>query len=123
MAVDALSAKESLQDICQALELKLDTRDVKKAMEAQCGCITFSGTPWTQAFFETMCDLPDDAQNRYCVFKSVELLYLLCSKASLSYGCDLGSPPSVTPVMLEVKTYLEEHLSEKITIAFLCKQF
>ena len=123
VAVDALSAKESLQDICQALELKLDTTGVKNIMEAQCGCMTLFGTPWTQAFFETMRDLPDDAQNRYCVFKSVELLYLLCSKASLSYGCDLASPPSVAPVMLEVKTYLEEHLSEKLTIPFLCKQF
>ena len=123
VTVDALSAKESLRAICQALELELDIASVKDVMESQCGCITLFGTPWTQAFFETLHELPDDAQNRYCVFKSVELLYLLCSKASALGGLGLGSPAPVPPGLSEVKTYMEEHLSEKITIPFLSRQF
>lgn len=122
VTIDAARAKESLQAICQALELELDTRGVKDTMQAHCGCMTLFAAPWTQACFETMRSLPCDAQNRYCVFKSVELLYLLCSQSSAPGG-GRGEARPVFPGMLEIKTYIEEHLPEKITIPFLCRRF
>lgn len=121
IAADALPAQGSLQAICQALEMNLDTKGLKDMMRSQCGCMALFGTPWPQAFFETIQDLPADAQNRYCIFKLVELLYLLCSKvpAPDSHGATYPVPAS----MLEIKAYLDAHLSKKITISILCKQF
>ena len=123
VAVDASSAKESLQAVCSPLGMKLDTRGVKEKMAAKSGCAALLGTPWTQALFETVGSLPEDAQERYCVFKSVELLYLLCSQTPASNGSDSGTGGHVPPGIPEVKAYIQAHLSEKITIDLLCRQF
>ena len=123
IAVDAKAAKESLVTVCSALGMRLDTKIVKKKMAARSGCMALSGTPWTQAFFETVRCLSKQEQERYCVFKSVELLYLLCTEVSGSDGSPSGAGCPVSHSLLEVKAYIQTHLSEKLTIAFLCKQF
>ena len=66
---------------CSALGMELNTKVVQRKMAASRGCMALHGTPWTQAFFETVRQLSEEAQERYCVFKSVELLYLLCTEA------------------------------------------
>lgn len=123
IAVDAKAAKESLVTVCSTLGMRLDTRIVREKMTTRNGCMALCGTPWTQSFFETVRCLSEQEQERYCVFKSVELLYLLCTEAfesdeSPSHG---GCP--VSHSLLEVKAYIQTHLSEKLTIALLCKQF
>ena len=123
IAVDAKAAKESLVTICSILGLELDTMRVKEKMAASNGCMVLFGTPWTQALFESMQYLPEDAQEQYCVFKSVELLYLLCSETSAQNGSVIGFAHPAFPSMSEVKAYIQAHLKEKITIEFLCKQF
>lgn len=122
VAVDAASAKESFQTICSALGMKLNTKNVRDRMAAENGCIALSGTPWVLAFFEIMRRLPEDAQERYCVFKSVELLYLLCSETPVldHSKCE---PGSISREMVKIKDYMQEHLSEKITIQLLCRKF
>ena len=82
IAVDAKAAKESLVTVCSTLGMRLDTRIVKEKMTARNGCMALCGTPWTQSFFETVRYLSEQEQERYCVFKSVELLYLLCTEVS-----------------------------------------
>ena len=84
IAVDAKAAKESLVTVCSTLGMRLDTRIVKEKMTARNGCMALCGTPWTQSFFETVRYLSEQEQERYCVFKSVELLYLLCTEVSES---------------------------------------
>lgn len=123
IAVDAKAAKESLVTVCATLGMKLDTRIVKKKMTARNGCTALHGTPWTQAFFETVRRLSEQEQERYCVFKSVELLYLLCTEVSESDESLSGSGCPVSQSLLEVKVYIQTHLSDKLTIALLCKQF
>ena len=129
IAVDAKAAKESLVTVCSTLGMKLDTRIVKKKMTARNGCTALCSTPWTQAFFETVRCLTEQEQERYCVFKSVELLYLLCTEVSESdevsesNGSLSGSGCPVSHSLLEVKAYIQAHLSDKLTIALLCKQF
>ena len=123
IAVDAKAAKESLVTVCSTLGMKLDTRIVKKKMTARNGCTALHGTPWTQAFFETVRRLSEQEQERYCVFKSVELLYLLCTEVSESDESLSGSGCPVSQSLLEVKVYIQTHLSDKLTIALLCKQF
>ena len=123
IAVDAKAAKESLVTVCSTLGMKLDTRIVKKKMTARSGCTALHGTPWTQAFFETVRCLSEQEQERYCVFKSVELLYLLCTGVSEPGESLTGSGCPVSQSLLEVKAYIQAHLSDKLTIALLCKQF
>ena len=123
IAVDAKAAKESLVTVCSTLGMRLDTRIVKEKMTARNGCMALCGTPWTQSFFETVRYLSEQEQERYCVFKSVELLYLLCTEVSESDESFSSSGCPVSHSLLEVKAYIQTHLSDKLTIAFLCKQF
>ena len=123
IAVDAKAAKESLVTVCSTLGMRLDTRIVKQKMTARNGCMALCGTPWTQSFFETVRYLSEQEQERYSVFKSVELLYLLCTEVSESDESFSGSGCPVSHSLLEVKVYIQTHLSDKLTIAFLCKQF
>ena len=123
IAIDAKAAKESLVTVCSTLGMRLDTRIVKEKMSASNGCVVLFGTPWTQALFETMQYLPEDAQEQYCVFKSVEILYLLCSETPVPNGSSIGLDYPVFPVMSEVKAYIQAHLNEKLTIEVLCRLF
>ena len=123
VAVDASAAKESLMTICSILGMDFDTKIVKQKMAANSGCIALHYTPWTQAFFETMQHLSAEVQARYCVFKSVELLYLLCTEAAGSDSSPSGAGCPISQILLEVKTYIHTRLSEKLTIDLLCKQF
>lgn len=70
-----------------------------------------------------MRQLSEEAQERYCVFKSVELLYLLCTEAEEADGAPSGTGCPVSHNLLEIKAYIQAHLSEKLTIDLLCKQF
>ena len=115
IAVDGRRAGEGLQTVCAALGMELDTALVGKRLEAQNGCIPLSGTVWTRAWFEALQSLPEEAQPRYCVFKAVELLYLLCTEREPD-GC-------AAPRMLEIRTYLLENLAQKHTIFLLCRRF
>ena len=123
VAVDARSAKESLTAVCAILGMELDIEKVKAKMTAKNGCMALRGTPWTQALFEDLRYLPELAQERYCVFKAVELLYLFCSGRTPAEEPEHHCDGYVSVRMLEVKTYVQSHLSEKITIQLLCKQF
>ena len=122
ISVDAASATKSLHAICSALGIKLNTEGVREKMSSTGGHLLLSGTPWTQAFFKTMERLPDDARERYCVFKSIELLYLLCSEIPGTDASEPG-PGGISHKMLEIRDYMQEHLSDKLTIRFLCRKF
>ena len=123
IAVDAKAARESLATVCVTLGMELDTGIVRRKMAAWNGCMALHGTPWTQALFETVRYLPEQAKERYCVFKSVELLYLLCAGVSASEASPTGTGCPVSHDLLEVRAYIQTHLSEKLTIACLCKRF
>lgn len=123
VAVDARSARESLTAVCAILGMELDTEKVKVKMVAQNGCMALCNTPWTQALFEDLQHLPGVAQERYCVFKAVELLYLFCSECTPVERPEHYCDRYASPRMLAVKTYMQSHLSEKITIQLLCRQF
>ncbi len=123
VAVDAKAAKESLITVCSTLGMELNTKIVKEKMAARNGCLSLHCTPWTQAFFETVRYLSEKVQERYCVFKSVELLYLLCTEASESDDSPSGTGCPASQTLMEVKAYIQARLSEKLTIDLLCKQF
>ena len=115
VAVNARNAKESLQTICHLLGgLTLDTNRVRQWMASRGGCALEGPTPWSRAAFAQLERLPQKERARWCVWKSVELLYLLCA------------PQEPAPVQAgnleEVARYMEEHLDEPLSIPQLSRR-
>ena len=76
VAVDARGARESLKSICNLLGgLTLDTGRVRRWMASQGGCAVVGPTHWSRAAFADLGSLPQSERARWCVWKSVELLY------------------------------------------------
>ena len=123
VTVDAKAAKESLMTVCSILGLELDTKRVREKMRTRSGCMALWDTPWAQALFEQLRCLPEAARERYCVFKAVELLYLFCAEHPSAEEAGRGTEGYVLPRMQEVRAYLQTHLSEKLTIGLLCREF
>ena len=120
VAVDAKAARESFSAACAAMGLRLDTGRVRRRMEERHGFAVLPETPWTRSTFACLEGLPEEAQGCYCVFKAVELLYLLCSEPSPP---EREQDAHVSPVLAEARAYIQTHLSEKLTIERLCRQF
>lgn len=78
VSVDATTAKESLYSLCRMMgDLKLNTFEVKKYMDKQDGCAVIHGSSWVFSTFSEIVKMEDFQKSRYCVWKSVELLFLL----------------------------------------------
>ena len=78
VAVDARGARESLKAICDLLGgLTLNTDQVRRWMVSRGGCAVEGPSHWSQAAFADLDRLPQSERARWCVWKSVELLYLL----------------------------------------------
>ena len=125
VAVNARGARESLHTLCGLLGgLALDTGRVRHWMETQGGCAAIGKTAWSQAAFEQMEALPPGEQGRYCVLKSVELLYLFCAPE----GQGEASRPPQAPdrelvrTMEALRRYMEEHLGDPLTIPELSRR-
>ena len=98
VAVDARNAKESLDTICRLLGgLTLDTNRVRQWMASRGGCAVEGPTPWSRAAFAQLERLPQKERARWCVWKSVELLYLLCAPPGAGPGPG-GKPGGSSPV-------------------------
>ena len=115
VAVDARNAKESLQTICHLLGgLTLDTNRVRQWMASRGGCAVEGPTPWSRAAFAQLERLPPKERARWCVWKSVELLYLLCAPQEPA--------PAQAGNLEEVARYMEEHLDEPLSIPQLSRR-
>ena len=115
VAVDARNAKESLQTICHLLGgLTLDTNRVRQWMASRGGCAVEGPTPWSRAAFAQLERLPQKERARWCVWKSVELLYLLCAPQEPA--------PAQAGNLEEVARYMEEHLDEPLSIPQLSRR-
>ena len=78
VAVDARSARDSLETLCALLGgLSLDTEQVRRWMASRNGCAVEGPSTWSRAVFANLDCLPQSEQARWCVWKSAELLYLL----------------------------------------------
>ncbi|HIV46891.1 MAG TPA: AraC family transcriptional regulator [Candidatus Acutalibacter stercorigallinarum] len=115
VAVDARNAKESLDTICRLLGgLTLDTNRVRQWMASRGGCAVEGPTPWSRAAFAQLERLPQKERARWCVWKSVELLYLLCAPQEPA--------PAQAGNLEEVARYMEEHLDEPLSIPQLSRR-
>ena len=125
VAVDARGAQQSLRNLCGLLGgLTLDTAQVRRRMAAAGGCTSLGAAAWSRAAFEYLDILPPDEQGRYCVLKSVELLYLLCMRQDEVQGKALAEPDrSQAGTLAMIRAYMEEHIDQKLTIPALSHRF
>ena len=125
VAVDARGAQQSLRNLCGLLGgLTLDTAQVRRRMAAAGGCTSLGAAAWSRAAFEYLDILPPDEQGRYCVLKSVELLYLLCMRQDEVQGKAFAEPDrSQAGTLAMIRAYMEEHIDQKLTIPALSRRF
>ena len=125
VAVDARGAQQSLHNLCGLLGgLTLDTAQVRRRMAAAGGCTSLGAAAWSRAAFEHLDILPPDEQGRYCVLKSVELLYLLCMRQDEVQGKAFAEPDrSQAGTIAMIRAYMEEHIDQKLTIPALSRRF
>ena len=122
VAVDARGARESLQTICDLLGgLTLDTGRVRHWMASRGGCAVEGPSHWSQAAFADLDRLPRSERARWCVWKSVELLYLLCNPKEQE-DATLALERETARRLAEIRRYMEEHLDEPLTIPFLSRR-
>ena len=123
VAVDARNARESLNTICALLGgLTLDTGRVRRWMAGRSGCTVEGPTHWSRAVFADLTRLPHGEQARWCVWKSVELLYLLSAPERAEGDAPPGLELGVARAVADTRRYMEEHLDEPLTIPALSRR-
>ena len=123
---DGINAAESLTTLCHLLgDLELYTDNVRQMMREREGCALLRSTPWSRHVFTALDALPADEQGRYCVLKTLDLLYLLCIRSPLlENGSESARTDSyLARTVAEIRTYMENHLDDKLTIDELSHQF
>ena len=125
VAVDARGARESLKAICDLLGgLTLNTDQVRRWMVSRGGCAVEGPTHWSRAAFADLERLPQSERARWCVWKSVELLYLLSTQDEQETYTIPGSMPNrnIVRSLAETRRYMEAHLDESLTIPALSRR-
>ena len=123
VAVDARGARESLKTICRLLGgLSLDTGQVRRRMADRGGCAVEGSTHWSRAAFADLERLPRSERARWCVWKSVELLYLL-SAGGTDSSAPGGMNPGIARAAAAARAYMSAHLDEHLTIPELSRRF
>lgn len=125
VAVDARGARESLESICHLLGgLTLDTGRVRRWMSSRGGFTVEGPTPWSRAAFADLVRLPQTERARWCVWKSVEMLYLLSAQEEPEIEAPLDSLPdrNLARSLAKTRRYMEEHLDEPLTIPTLSRR-
>ena len=125
VAVDARGARESLKTICSLLGgLNLNTDQVRRWMVSRGGCAVEGPSHWSQAAFADLDRLPQSERARWCVWKSVELLYLLSAQEEQEMDVLPDSMPdrNIARSLAETRRHMEEHLDEPLTIPALSRR-
>ena len=123
VSVDARGARESLNTICTLLGgLTLDTGQVRRWMAGRGGCAVEGPTHWSRAAFADLDRLPQRERARWCVWKSVELLYLLSAPEKVETDTAPALEREVARALADTRRYMEEHLDEPLTISTLSRR-
>ena len=93
-------------------------------MSSQGGCAVEGPTHWSRAAFADLDRLPRSERARWCVWKSVELLYLLSAQEEQEMDVLPDSMPgrNIARSLAETRWYMEEHLDEPLTIPALSRR-
>ena len=126
VSVDGKNVHDSFHALSHLVgDLKVYGSQVNQLMADRGGCALLPGSTWSRSVFSTVEGLPPSEQGRYCVLKTVELLYLLCTRSSLlQLKADPDRPDSyLTRTVADMQNYMETHLDEKLTIELLSRRF
>ena len=122
VAIDLPSFQQDPPSLLPSSGLSIDLYRLKSNLAVQHGSVALCNRCWSQAVFDLWGYLPDDMFCRYCVFKALELLYILSAKSFRMERLTTGPENQQNPqTILRIRLYLETHLSEKITIADLSR--
>ena len=126
ISVNTAEAGESFLTLCHALgDIPFSMRSVGEIMQTNGGFKVLPVTPWSRSAFYTLKAIPHSSWGHYCVLKTFELLYLMCTQDSgmdaQSENADSGS--YLTGIAENMRAYMEEHLDEKLTILDLSRRF
>ena len=105
--------------------LRLDVPTLSALLQKRGGHAVLGETPFSDGAFAELEQLPQEAQGRYCILKTLELLYLLsCHSPLLAEPVVAGyyDDHQVQSVR-EVRAYMLAHLAEPMTIPALCRRF
>ena len=96
-----------------------------RRMEQDDGCVLLQGTPWNHSVFSVLQTMPPQSRNLYCILKYIELLYLLSTDNTFLKKQDnlQISSSYLTRTITEMRSFMENHLDEKLTIDSMCRQF
>ena len=99
--------------------------DVKHCMEERNGLIHLRNHSWCQSAFPILDMLKEGNRGEYCVWKTIELLYLLCQCGPIPDpgACSVPVNDRMARRIEDMRTYMEQHLHEKLTISSVCSQF
>lgn len=123
-SVDYDKAKERLNELCEAYGgLTLTRKRLKQLMQNCKGCYAVRVMPWNRAFFYTLKKLKEEDQPQYCIMKSFELLYLVTLKEEEGQAESFLYKDYMAGTAEKIKTYMEKHIDEKLTIAQISQHF
>ena len=101
------------------LRMKLD-----HFMKDSHGILPLHDSAWVHALFETADFLTEEERFDYYGIKTLEILYLMCTKLYRNSRENNTMQDSyLVKTIADMKTYMEDHLDEKVTINFLSKHF
>lgn len=125
VAVDAHKARDSLKALCALLgNLSLDAGQMRRRTTGRDGCAAEGPTDWSRAAFAGLDRLPRSEWAHWCVWKSVELLYLL--SAPEGETPDVPQAPALdwetVRLLAETRRYMEDHLADPLTIPALSRR-
>lgn len=95
----------------------LDTKQLTQYIDTQKGNVMILCNTWTQTLFHTMDKLCGASCREFCLLKAMELLYILPVTDCVYNTQNSAQIPTCITL---ARTYMEDHLSEKITIKNLC---
>lgn len=104
--------------ICPTIDLCC----LKSNLAIQHGSASVCNRFWSQSVFDLWTYLPDHIFSKYCAFKALELLYILSVKSyAVEHFAGDTNNQKISQAILHIRSYMEKHLSEKITISDLSR--
>lgn len=124
LCIDQCAASESLRALCRIYDLPITMQQVGQLMDQWEGLCLIPAQAWSQATFQFLQRLEPKNRARYCIMKCFELLYLLyLGRAETGRRPMLQPSTHIPQTAKDMQEFLLDHLSEKLTIQDLSRQF
>ena len=124
LAVDQAAAGDTFLELCHQFgDLSVSMKQIGENMALSGGFRAVPVSPWSRAAFYAIKKLPKSEQPTYCLLKTFELLYLICTQEQEGSVTDHDVGGNLMTVANNMKAYMEQHMDEKLTITELSRKF